>query len=235
MANDLVIFHQEDYLPMAISQEEFAEAVTENLGGSGMNSSDLMRIKVPSGGGLAWEINGEPEKKLKGIIVFHSSPNAFWAAEFDGQNNPPDCFSPDGHTGIGDPGGACATCPMNQFGSASKGKGKACKNMRRLYILMADAMLPVAVNLPPTSLKAYKQYTVGLTTRALPYWGVETVLTLKKEKSADGIDYSAVEFALGPIVPKDSKAGIRAYRDAIIPMLQQDTVDAAATGAIVDE
>lgn len=38
------------------------------------------------------------------------------------------CRSDDMKTGIGEPGGSCATCPLNQFGSAKggKGKGKAC-------------------------------------------------------------------------------------------------------------
>lgn len=229
MANDLMVFHNENYLPMAISQEDFREAVVENMGDGGMSASDLMKIKVPSGGGRAWDINGDVEKELRGVIVYHSSPNAFWAQAFDGQNNPPDCFSADGHIGVGNPGGDCATCPMNQFGSDG-GKGKACKNMKRLYILMEGAMLPVVLNVPPTSLKAYKQYTVGLTTRALPYWGVQTHMTLKKAVSGTGIEYSEIEFSCGPIVPKEQKEALKGYRDAIIPMLEADTRAAASHG-----
>lgn len=229
MANDLVVFRQENYLPMMISQDDFREAISENLGDGGMSVSDLMKIKVPSAGGRAWDINGEPEKELRGVIIFHTSPNAFWADQFNGQNNPPDCSSIDGHTGVGSPGGECLSCPMNQFGSDG-GKGKMCKNMKRLYVLTQDAMLPVVVNLPPTSLKVYKQYTVGLTTRAIPYWGLETVMTLEKDKNPDGIEYSKVVFTLGAIIPKEQKPGIKAYRDAIIPMLEADTRRAVVTG-----
>lgn len=36
--------------------------------------------------------------------------------------------------------GDCASCPMNQFGSADTGRGKACKNVRRLMVVTADAI-----------------------------------------------------------------------------------------------
>ena len=34
----------------------------------------------------------------------------------------------------------CAECPHNQFGSADTGRGKACKNVRRLMVVTADAI-----------------------------------------------------------------------------------------------
>ena len=48
---------------------------------------------------------------------------------------------------------------MNRFGSAPDGsKGKACKNMRVLYLLRSGEYMPLQVNLPPTSIKPFKEF-----------------------------------------------------------------------------
>jgi hypothetical protein len=66
------------------------------------------------------------------------------------------------HADSSDPQNAdCRTCRHNQFGTAEKGRGKACKNGRRVAILHADylkkadavASAPMAfLKVPPTSL-----------------------------------------------------------------------------------
>ena len=61
----------------------------------------------------------------------------------------------------------CTGCPLNEFGSAQTGKGKACKNVVRLALipeaelddLGALETLPVAfLKVPPTSRKAWNSY-----------------------------------------------------------------------------
>lgn len=59
----------------------------------------------------------------------------------------------------------CAECPMNQFGSAPTGRGKACKNQRKLAIVPADAgpdTEPMILLASPTSLKNFDNYVNGL-------------------------------------------------------------------------
>jgi hypothetical protein len=78
---------------------------------------------------------------------------------------------------------ACANCPQNQFGSSKNGKGKACRNGRRLlvasvsgdgYVNFGDLAI---INIPPTSLKAYSRYVKQLSTvHRLPVWSVVTQL-----------------------------------------------------------
>jgi hypothetical protein len=63
---------------------------------------------------------------------------------------------------MGKPGGDCHKCPLAQFGSAvdqkgQPGKGQACKSMRMLLFLRQDDMIPMIVNLPPTSLQNAKK------------------------------------------------------------------------------
>lgn len=55
----------------------------------------------------------------------------------------------------------CASCPKNQFGSATTGKGKACKNQRRLLVVPADfneSTEAMTLYVSPTGLKAWNSY-----------------------------------------------------------------------------
>lgn len=96
-------------------------------------------VKIPSGGQLQFELSTEdPDnpayaRYLEGIILYSHNANAYWAGgKNDSENTPPDCQSMDGKIGYGCPGGLCADCAYNRFGSDTDpkgtGRGKACKN-----------------------------------------------------------------------------------------------------------
>lgn len=61
---------------------------------------------------------------------------------------------------------ACALCPMNQFGSALTGNGKACRNSRQVALTPITSLdlepgesMPVYIlSVPPTSLKVFDAY-----------------------------------------------------------------------------
>ena len=88
---------------------------------------DAKHIKIPSGGGVMFEIPGEnPEepdtvKTFSAVILYQHSLNAYYQSEYQGGSNPPDCGSFDGHHGEGNPGGSCDSCPLNQYGSGKNG------------------------------------------------------------------------------------------------------------------
>ena len=55
----------------------------------------------------------------------------------------------------------CKGCPQNEWGSANTGKGKACKNTRRLLIVPVDAdenTMPWVIDVSPTGLKHFDKY-----------------------------------------------------------------------------
>ncbi len=105
------------------------------------------RIKIPAGGVLQFELpTGDPQHPdysptLTGVILYNHASCAYWP-EGDEYNDdvPPLCSSVDGKQGYGEPGGVCATRTLSQFGSASNGRGKACKNMRVLYLLRSGSL-----------------------------------------------------------------------------------------------
>jgi hypothetical protein len=59
----------------------------------------------------------------------------------------------------------CNACPKNQWGSSPTGKGKACKNQRRLAIVPADATKDARIltlYVSPTALKSWDEYVSKL-------------------------------------------------------------------------
>lgn len=181
---------------------DLAEAVQEEM--DGLGSIPFDRVKIPSGGGLAFEVPGETEDdtesitELAGVILDHNPVNAYWAEKFAGGNESPDCSSYDGRQGLVRETGElrnCENCPYNQFGS--DGAGKACKNMHRVYLLREGNPVPLILTLPPTSLKYLRNYIAkSILLKGFRCWQVITKITLKKEKSKDGITYSRAAFAL---------------------------------------
>jgi len=224
-------------LQLKIDNQEFAlavlempglkEAVQANL--AGMERVNFERIKIPSGGGLAFEVlddNGEPTavSEITGIIVDRYPVNAYWPDKFSGENNPPQCTALNGYEGVGDPGGLCARCPHNQWGSDEDGRGKACKNLHRVYIMAPDEALPRLITLPPTSLGNLNSYLVTLTKRARPYYSVLTRVKLEKATNKNGISFSRATFSRAGDVPMDKIAALKAYIEDLKPLMRAEGI-----------
>lgn len=163
------------------------------------------RVKVPTGGSVAFEVPGDdpdsPDsvKELVGVIIDHYPTQTYYEnpLEGSGESTPPDCQSHDGKIGIGNPGGSCALCPFNQWGSGRGGKGKACKTKRRLFLLPEGQGLPLELVLPPTSLKNFNNFiTKRIVGKGRRTHGVITKITLKKCKNNAGTDYSEAQFSV---------------------------------------
>lgn len=188
---------------------DISQAIAEEMDGLGTIPFD--RVKIPSGGGLAFELPGEDADhpvsatEIKGVILYHHPVNAYWKDQYSGNNEKPDCSSLDGHQGVNRDTGLicdCASCPMNQFGS--DGEGKACKNTHRVYILLESSPVPVILTLPPTSLSPLRDY-IGkrVLLKGKRSSEVITKITLKKDKSAGGITYSKAVFELVGQLPAE--------------------------------
>lgn len=192
---------------------DIAEAIAEEMDGLGAIPFD--RVKIPSGGGLAFEVpredgeNPETTQELVGVILYHHPVNAYWVEKFSGSNEQPDCSSMDGKQGIVRETGeirGCADCPYNKFGSDG-GLGKACKNVHRVYILREGNPVPLILSLPPTSLKYMRDY-IGkrILLKGMRCYDAITKITLKKEKNAVGIAYSRAVFAFAGKLPDEKRA-----------------------------
>ena len=195
------------------------------------------RIKIPGGGSTQFEVPSENPQKpdylpsIEGIIIYNHNTNAYWeeGAEFD-MNASPMCSSPDGKTGYGDPGGACATCPYNQYDTdPNGGRGKACKNMRSLYILQHDKLMPINLLLPPTSLKEYSNFVQNaFIMRKRPLWGSLVHIELRKVANGSN-NYAVAVFTRVGDFTGEKLAEIKEYaigaRAAIKEMLEQRAIN----------
>lgn len=235
----------------ATGSEEFAAIIKENLGGGSVRVFDLPKIKVPAGGGQTWEvptIDGPSARRtLSGVVVYWNTRRAMWKNR-EANGSPPDCSSADNINGVGDNGveesddalvaynpdgtpifeHVCETCPLNQWGTATRqdgslSRGKACKEIRQLFVIQEGELLPYVIPLPPTSIQPAGQFFQRLASAALSYYAVEMNIGL--EKVSGPPDYSRATFAVGRRLEPDELARIRPYREQLVPLLQ--TVDAA--------
>ena len=182
----------------ALKNFNLNDALSEELSGL---SGSFERIKIPAGGTTVFEIPGEnpdsPEtvKEFSAVILHHHPLNAYYTNKYTGGSNPPDCGSFDGVTGIGSPGGECAKCPYNRFGSGENG-AKACKNRRRIYLLREGEIFPLILSLPTGSLKDFTRYIMRLLSKGKKSNSVVTKFTLKKATNNSGIAYSQAQFSV---------------------------------------
>jgi hypothetical protein len=188
---------------MAVQSGYAALANTDALADAADDLAGLQltfdRVKIPAGGATAFEIPGDDDdtemvKEIKGVILLHHPAYAYYRDKYQGGSNPPDCGSFDGVNGTGDPGGLCAECPYNRFGSG-EGQAKACKNRRMLYILMENEMFPVTLSLPTGSLKEFTKYVKRQLSKGRKLSRIVTRISLKKATSASGILYSQAVFS----------------------------------------
>ena len=93
--------------------------------------------------------------------------------------------------------------PRNQFGSGKGGFGKRCKESRMLFILREGEAWPVLINIGPGSLKDIKRFLMQMGGK-VPHWRAVVSLTLTKEKSKSGVDFSKVVPKLAGTISKEA-------------------------------
>lgn len=189
--------------------------MTEELDGLDLQ---FERIKIPSGGGIVFEVPGEDGEtdtvKEFSAVLYHHPLDAYYATKYTGGSNPPDCGSFDGNTGIGTPGGNCKNCPLNQYGTDENGS-KACKNRRRIYLLRAGEMFPMLLSLPTGSLKSFTKYLQTQLSKGRPSNAIVTKFSLKKAVNTGGIAYSQACFALDRVLTSDEQAAVKSLTEQV--------------------
>lgn len=137
-------------------------------------------------GQLTFNGNSVPGSKLEAIVVASSYRNVWYAGRFDRNNIvPPNCFALSledkdmaPHDNVQQkPNETCDGCPYNEWKSdPNGGKGKACKQSRRLIVIPADAIDKGAeavrdaemarFDVPVTSVRNYSTFVNALAASA---------------------------------------------------------------------
>jgi hypothetical protein len=198
------------------------------------------RISLKSGV-MSYQGNAMPDNAMEVVIVGGSYRNVWYAGRYDSDNIVnPSCFAlaaaeedlvahenvPDdnvpGDSDVAsrDPDGsprACKGCAMGEWGSSpTGGRGKACKQTRRLILLPADALESgepddvlkaemAILDVPVTSVKNYANLVSTLAaTLNLPVWAVRTYVKVVPNAKTQ----FQVEFT--PLAPAGDAVQIRA-------------------------
>lgn len=216
-----------------VSDSKFSSAeLADDMDGLQLS---FQRAKIPGGGVLQFELPGEdPEnpdyvQTLEGVILFNHSANSYWPAgsEYD-DNTPPQCQSVDGKVGYGDPGGICEACDYNKFGSDPNGGGKACKNMRVLYLLRSGEMMPIQLSLPPTSIRPYTTFVnSAFLLRGRRVCSGLVQIGLRKGAS-NGFTYSVATFKKLRDFEGEELAQVCAYADSFRDQIKQTLSERAS-------
>ena len=144
--------------------------------------------------------------EMDAVIVATTFDNVYYDAPYNPDEiRPPACFSlsvsgedmvPHADSPLPQHP-TCEGCPQNEYGTALQGKGKACKNGRRLLLAAFDSEKGVdtenlaIIRLPPTSLKGAAGYFKSVSTRRdRPVCSVVTTLSMDEDS-----DWPKVEMA----------------------------------------
>jgi hypothetical protein len=92
-------------------------------------------------------------------------------------------------------------CPLAEFESATtpdgkQGKGQACKQVRQLFLLRGDSLMPEVLSIPPTSLKAARKFFNWLMGQRIPYPKALITVTVQNAKNAQSQEYGTAVFDL---------------------------------------
>lgn len=156
------------------------------------SSVGLNFIKLTSSGVMTWNGAPVPNNELAAVIVGSIHENCYYGSQYDPDNptapicfafgNDPATMAP--HESCVKNGTAqsptCAKCKHNEFGTATLGKGKACRNNRRVGLLVAGKWTPAGkyepvidpeyyasasfafIKVPPTSIREFAGFITQL-------------------------------------------------------------------------
>ncbi len=174
------------------------------------------------GGQLKLNDSPLPNNEMAVVILDSVLENVYYGADYDPDNpQAPKCYAfgrdekvlaPHAEASEKQADG-CADCELNKWGSADTGRGKACRNRRRLAVIPAgtlakdgtftayddvDAFTKASVaylNVPPTSINAYGAYVKQIATalRRPPVGVFTRVAVVPDPKTQIKITFEAIE------------------------------------------
>jgi hypothetical protein len=171
-----------------------------------------------------------PNSEMAVVVVDAVLENVFYSQEFDPESpTSPDCYAFGRDEATLAPHEAveqkqselCADCPQNRWGSSDKGRGKACRNRRRLACVAAgtldartgafeayDAEALKAgqlayLALPPTSLNSWGAYVKQLaaTVRRPPHAVVTRVKVVPDPKTQLKVTFELIDVLDQELIP----------------------------------
>lgn len=198
----------------------YAQEIADNETTSGTG----LKTFSTAAGVLSLDDAPMPGNQMAVIILASAYENVFYEGRYDPKNpQPPVCFAQAlkeadlaPHDTVVERGqaqhGECEGCPMNEFGTADTGKGKACKNSRRLVIIPAGSYdkrgeltlidepehftkaEAAFLKVPVTSVRGYAAYVkqIAVTLRKPPFAVITRVALVPDSKDQFKMEFEAI-------------------------------------------
>jgi hypothetical protein len=220
---------KKDNLPANWEEQMMQDAEAAANMEARIGSSQFFSTK---GGVLKYNDSPIPGNQMAVIVLDYVHEKTYYEDDYDPDNPAsPVCFAfgrgdeqdlvP--HADSADPqNDKCHGCEWNEFGSADRGQGKACKDARRLGLIAAgkldgddweisedpeyyEAQQVALLRLPPTSLKAWATYVKKLKgAMGRPPYGVVTLIKVvpdEKNQFSITFDYlGKIPNEIGPTI-----------------------------------
>jgi hypothetical protein len=179
-----------------------SKAAVSNVGAGG----NFLSLK---GGFMTYQGGQVPENRLRCVIIDAIAENQFYTGKYDPDNpGGPACFAfgrkyetgelimpklmaPDKAYVVKPIHDTCSGCPNNEWGSADVGKGKACKEVQRLALIVEgdlekdiEGAEEAYLKVPVTSMKAWAGY-VRMLTDTMHKAPAQVVTEITQAKDAD--------------------------------------------------
>lgn len=172
------------------------------------------------GGQISYQGNTIKGNELDVVAIDHVFENQYNPEKYDPDNpQPPTCYAfgrdedelaP--HPESADPQHeTCKGCPHNEFGTADNGKGKACKNTRRIAVIPGDPLDEETVKtaeaafirLPVTSVKGWASFvkTVAALDKLPTFGVVATISTVPDPKTQFKVTWQKKESVDRELLP----------------------------------
>lgn len=205
-------------LPVSV-KEQLANEAAIIASRIGAPSGD--KIKITQSKTFRLPDGSESAGPIHGIIIDFVSANYMFEGVYDPNDiEPPICSS----VGL-EPtslvpfakspkvqSATCAGCPQNAFGSAARGRGKACQNTRLLYLIAPDATADTAgmmIKVSPTGLRGFDGYVSSIARSfQCPPIGVLTEISLDPNA-----DYPSLRFGNPQPLTKEQLAEAMSRKD----------------------
>lgn len=198
----------------------YATAIAENETVSG---TGLMTFSTAAGV-LSLDEAPMPGNQMAVIILASAYENVYYEGPYEAKNpQPPVCFAQAlkevdlaPHETVVErdqaQSEACEGCPMNEFGTAATGRGKACKNSRRLVVIPAGSYdkrgeltlieepehfgkaEAAFLKVPVTSVRGFAAYVkqIAVTLRKPPFAVVTRVSLVPDSKDQFKMEFEAI-------------------------------------------
>jgi hypothetical protein len=212
-------------------------------------TSEFLSLKS---GQLTFRDNAVPGNKMNIIVLASRLENQFFEGEYDpAVPAVPICFAFGQEEETMAPheksenrqNPTCADCQWNVFGTAEKGRGKACKNVRRLSVIPASCLdegTPAAIldeqsaflKVPVTSVRGWASYVQQLATMNLPPLAFVTEISVTPDpKSQFKVNFRAIERIEGDLLGALLERADKAEKLIETPYIAMDAPAPAAKPA----